>query len=524
MNEDLKKVLARVALSLDNESTPADLLAIKCASALKSYPGDKTLGTMNVILEKMAANNKSVSRKELTDLYNKTYSKDTKFAIAFAKELGLSTVQEAPVKLAEKTPSHIVETEYRDEVLVNALKNAWDSSLNLPGYASKTAKTVIAAVSSTLDGWNAKPASLSVDAGNEHFLVLRADYETPKGKVGFYIPVETAGNKYCQANYFVANDGHHDLNYKEIKNYLVQNAGSRVKFAGSEVLNMLEFVTSKKRDISSTEIALIKLNAAKQAGDPFAATQVYGQTLDKVAKKDIEIKKSAEFEGVSEHFGSALGQASFKFGDKLVNTAREVVARELHGFGHKGSQVAVSKVDRDTIYFGVCLPTKIAFTVPVKVENGKLKSPSVLLSKGSVASFSAKGINGLTESDDLVGTSFSVHADLNSSELLGTIKTALATDNIEKAEDALHVLGMKDKASYLVGLGYFSKGLAKKASGPVCDKQQMTKNSQYPICGHTGLPLHKTCKDKHGHCRPAYRDGKDEGYEGGFFSTAKILG
>jgi len=50
------------------------------------------------------------------------------------------------------------------------------------------------------------------------------------------------------------------------------------------------------------------------------------------------------------------------------------------------------------------------------------------------------------------------------------------------------------------------------------------KNSKYPICGHTGLPINRVYTDKHGNCRPNYRRNQDETFEVGSYMTAKIFG
>jgi hypothetical protein len=524
MDQKLIQMIKKVAASLENqETTPADLLAIKCAKALSHYPGDRTIGSVGAILEKMACSDKTVSRKELKDLYRKYYSNDSKFASVFAEELGEMPEHKPSVVFAEKTAPVEIKMEAKDQTLLNALKNAWAPGTSTV-YSEKTAAKAKASVHSTLDSWNAKPAALIVDAGNENFIVLRAEYDTPKGRSSFFIPVETTNDKICQANYFVANDGHHDINYNSIKGYLTRNTGAQVKFAATDVLHMLVTATEKSRDPSDAEMALIRLNSVRNAGYAFDG-QIYGQKVDAAPVKDVAVVKSAMYEGVAEKFASAAGQASFMFGNDVVEKARSVVARELTGLGHKNSQVAVTKVADNTVYFGVSLPSRLAFTVPVKIEEGKVKSPSVILCNGTVSSFDASGIAELADSDDLVSARLSVHAGLASNELLTMVKRALVEGNYEKAEDALNVLSMKDKQSYLIGLGYFTSGLSKTASAElVCDKQMMTKSSQHVICGHTGLPLHKTCKDKQGYCRPLHRQGQSDLFDTAFYSTSKILG
>jgi hypothetical protein len=51
-----------------------------------------------------------------------------------------------------------------------------------------------------------------------------------------------------------------------------------------------------------------------------------------------------------------------------------------------------------------------------------------------------------------------------------------------------------------------------------------SSSSEHPVCGHTGLPIHKVYQDDGGNCRPLYRRGMDETYEGASFMNAKIFG
>jgi hypothetical protein len=95
--------------------------------------------------------------------------------------------------------------------------------------------------------------------------------------------------------------------------------------------------------------------------------------------------------------------------------------------------------------------------------------------------------------------------------------------------DALNCIKQSgDAKAYVVAFRIFASGLgdskveAKEESA--CKMVMKTASSQHPVCGHTGLPLHKVYQDEHGNCRPLYRKGMDESYEGAYFMNHKIFG
>jgi hypothetical protein len=68
-------------------------------------------------------------------------------------------------------------------------------------------------------------------------------------------------------------------------------------------------------------------------------------------------------------------------------------------------------------------------------------------------------------------------------------------------------------------------GVKEAASATVkCGHTQHRKTSEHPICAQTGLPVHRVYQDQDGNCRPLYRRGMDETYEGAVFNNSKIFG
>jgi hypothetical protein len=482
----------------------------------------------------MVDNNTLFIRKaELQTLYGKLYSRNTKFAELFQDEVGevnaLATPQiyERDERSAELNPFEV-----GDSVLANALTSVFDKHAPLKMYSQQLANKALASVASTLDAWNLKPTVLAVDDGNDKFLVIRADYETPKGVTSLYIPVETRNNKVAEAAVFMANTGPQELNHSEIKTYLTTQAGTKLKMNATGILHALTTATAEGREVSDAEIALTKLTATRQGKSEFFTNGIVGQKVAEASRKDVELPKYNEFSSFEEQFTSPYGQASWQFGEDKVKVARTHIVRELSGYGHKNPQVTVAKTDEQTIFYNVSLDAgRVGFVVPVKIASGKVVKPSVMLCNGSVASFSQEGVNELyvqNHSDFRAAAGASTLSALKPSEVLQNLRSSLAAGDHANAEDALNVLANSgDTKAYAIGFQTYMQGLAniKTAESQVkCAHAHQTKSSEHPICTQTGLPVHKVYQDKEGNCRPLYRRGMDETYEGAVFNNSKIFG
>jgi len=522
----------------DREKIATPILSAKLAKCVQAYPEDQTIGSMARVIEKMADNNTLFIRKsDLKSLYHKLYSRNTKFAQLFAEELGVAPVSDDSEKPAStisyKEPA-INPYEAADPILANALNSVFDKHVPLKLYSQPLADKAKMAVGSTLDAWNLRPSTLTVDDGNEKFLIVKADYDTPKGITSFYVPVEIADNKVTEASVFMGNSGPQELNNANIKDYLRSFAGSKLKVNAPIILGALVQATSENREISAAEIALTKLNASRQTKSEFFDNQVVGlKVADDLGVKDVELPKSNEFKSFEDHFSSPYGEASFQFGEDTVRVARENIVRELVGFGYKNPQITVSASDKSTIFYGVSLDAgKVAFTVPVKLNNGKIQKPGVLICNGSMTSFDKTSINKLyvnNQTDFKVAATASPQFGLKPSDLIDNVRSAMLEGNIDKAEDALNVLANSgDTKAYATAFRAFVDGLAPKTASAnsehKCNLMIKSASSQHMICGHTGLPAHKVYQDEYGNCRPGYRRNMQETYEGASFMNAKIFG
>jgi hypothetical protein len=532
-HDKINQLIGFIAKNVEaNEKLATPVLSAKLAKCVESYPYDQTLGAVATVINKMAVNNTLFIRKaDFKSLYNKLYSRNTKFAELFQDELGLKE-ETSPITTYQRDDSSDVKTyEVGDQVLANALTSVFDNTIPLKEYSLALANSAVKLVSSTLDAWNLKPSRLEVDGGNDKFLVLKASYETPKGVTSFYVPVEINSNKVVEASVFMGNSGPQELNHVSIKSYLTSFAGNKLVVSGAVILGALNKAASENRVVSDAELALTRLNAKREGSTEFSQNQIVGQTISE-SVKDVITPQHQDFSTFEEQLETPHGQAYFQFGT-AVTAGINYLNRELNGFGFKNSQIAVAKSDASTIFYSVAVDSgKIGFTVPVKVVNSKVIIPSIMLCNGSVSTFSADSINNLrvkNATDYKAAAVASPQFSLKPSDLVNNIRIALSENNHSKAEDALNVLANAgDEKAYATGFQIYLNGLTGKKSESsaqsCCSMILKSASSQHPVCGHTNLPVHKVYQDKDGNCRPLYRRGMDETYEGATFMNSKIFG
>lgn len=532
-HDKLNKLIGLIAKNIDdNEKLATPVLASKLAKCVEAFPYDQTIGGIANVIEKMAINNTIfIRRSDLKSLYSKLYSRNTKFAELFKDELGLQEEKSKITTYERDDSSEVKAYDVADPVLANALNSVFDPNIPLKMYSQSLADKAIKSVACTLDAWNLKPTQLEVDSGSDKFLVLKANYETPKGITSFYVPVEIHNDKVVEASLFMGNSGPEELNHVNIKKYLTSGIGLKLKISASNILDALTNSTMEKVEISDAELALTKLNAKKEANSEFSQNQIVGQHVEEHSS-DIELPEHKYFDTFEEQLGTPHGQAYWQFGG-AVNAGISYLNRELNSFGFKNSQIVVAKSDNNTVFYSVAADAgRIAFTVPVKISNNRVIAPSIILCNGSVSTFSAESINNLkvkNTSDFKAAAIASPQFDLTPGDLVNNIRQALDEDNHAKAEDALNVLAnCGNEQAYATGFQIYLDGLNGKKSEatPVstCNLIIKNSNSQHPVCGHTNLPVHKVYQDKDGNCRPLYRRGMDETYEGAIFMNSKIFG
>lgn len=540
MNHKIASLISSAAKTInDQQEMFISIISNKLQRAASALPQDKTIGAIATIVSKMEDNKKQlITRAELKSLYQTSYSHGTKFAEVFKDELG---------ELAEKASAHFAEKNEEaistqsafeqvcDPILSNALASVFDSHIPLKMYSKDVAEKGKQVVANCLEVWNLKASKVEVVSGNEHFLVVQADYETPKGKTSVLVPVELQGNKVASPQLFMANAGPQELNYVSLRAYLSGNAGNKLQARASDVLAALTSVVVKTASgLNTVELALTKLNSIKEHAAPFFADSVMGIKRDEVVKNaEVSLPKAGYFESFAEKFASPLGYANMQFGADKVNLGRDVVLRSLASLGFKNVQLNIAGANETTIVYAVSINDgRLAFNVPIKFANNRILNPELLICNGTAYGLTKEGLRSLVLSnskDYKAAAVTSAQYGLKPNELVDNVRAAMAEGNYAKAEDALNILAETNVEAYKIAFTAYTNGLSmtKQASASEqevsCSMITKNANSEHELCGHTGLPLHKVYQDRHGHCQPLYRRAMEENYEGVSFTT-KVLG
>ena len=537
----IKKVANSLSKLIDDsEKIALPVFAAKLAKSSELYPEDQTLGVMADVTARMASSKKLfISRTEIRDLYTRLYSRNTKFAELFKNELGQIEKAAPPATLnraGDDEDLTILSKAYDkvvDPTLAQALNNAFGTKTK--GYsdsAAESAKTICARECSSV-----KLASkVEVSNGNADFIICRVAFETPKGQTAVFVPVELSAGKALIPSIFIGNNGPEDFSRPNLQKYISVNAGRKLNVNENVIFQAVE--SAKSGDlakISSVDLVVTKMHSEKETKSDYFANGVYFQKMaaeDKNLTVSTPTYKDSEIESFAKAFDSSLGVAKFKFGEDKVKLGRTIISNKLDGLGLKNHQISISDSDDTNIVYAVSLNNgKVAFTVPVKVANGKLLDPTLLISNGAVETFSKEGLGLLFKKEATDYKTAAVASPLyglKASELVQLVRDSMTEQNYAKAEDALNILAHSgDDKAYQTAFTLYTSGLsgttAMSEKECKCAMVIQSPSSKHALCGHTGLPLHKVYQDKNGDCHPLYRRGMDDTKEGAYFLNSKIF-
>src|SRR5277367_2692094 len=223
MSQDkLQQLVGSLAKAIEgNQKLATPLLAVKLSKCASAYPQDKTIGGMSRIITDMTRNKTMwIRAADFKSLSHKLHTHGTKFAELFQEELGEIPAEPTVTTMQRDESLKGNVYEVGDQVLANALESAFDKHAPLKMYSQPMANKALKSVGSSLDAWNLRPSQLTVSDGNDKFIVIKADYDTPKGVTSFYVPVEVAKNDVIDPEVFMGNSGPEDLNHTAIKAYL----------------------------------------------------------------------------------------------------------------------------------------------------------------------------------------------------------------------------------------------------------------------------------------------------------------
>jgi hypothetical protein len=543
--QQLFKLAASVAKFIEaNEKISLPLFTTKLTQAQHQYPEDHTIGMISTVVARMANNSNKlfISRAEVKDLYEKFYSRNTKFANVFADELGkVETLPEPTRHAPEEIAGDVMQEAFDsvvDPVLASSLNQAFGASVKVTEYTATTAKRAAATCDNKFKslGFNIKS---EVACGKKGILICAVAFETPKGTTSVLVPVEVVDDTVFQPTVFVGNSGSEDLSKSNIIAYVTSKAGEKLTLRAEQVLDASIVAKGLNKEISDVDLALTKLNAQKESSADYLAPQIIGVEVE-TANPNLVVNlpkvEDPEIEAIAKTFDSELGFASFKFGSKLVEQGSTLVAKRLNQCGVENYNIAVFSANDDSITYSVALNGgSVAFKVPVKIDldivSNKALPPTVLICNGSIKAFEKEAISLLLNEygfDRVAALSASPLYGVKPSELVSVVKTAVAEGNYIKAEDALNVLSdSDDDKAYGIALAAFTQGLKNREpqleeTVTKCAMVVKSQNSQHEICGHTGLPVHKVYQDKQGNCQPLYRKAMSESYEGATFMNSKV--
>lgn len=489
--------------------------AKKLATQSTTFPEDYTIGALANVVSSMAQKKTLITQSEVKELFRRFYSRNTKFAHLFADELGIPVPQDA----APRTPRQEEGTSllkdaavrYGDPVLANALDRAFGTKVKpFSTLAAEKARSVVQAklLSCGLS------AAVEASTGNEELLICSAHFQTPKGKTTVLIPVEIRGKFALLPSVFVSNAGSQELSSALLQDYVLKNAGSKLSLSAKTVFDAITGLRKSADDISDVDIALTKFNATKEKAKEsdikgFHTLPQEPRALPAVYSRDPEM------DSIASKFDGNAGTAFFTFGETATKLAGTMLEGYMRSFGYVAPRIVVASSDEKSITYGISLEGgRVAFKVPMKIDNGRPVPPKVILANGYMEDFSFAGISRVANNgtDNSVAAMASVMNTLPDAKLVDVVRDAAAAKDFRKAEEAIAVLADKgNPKAYKAAVQAFQDGLAAKpAEQHKCAFVIKNSTSQYPICGHTGLPLSKVKTDKYGNCVPAHRKEMDE--------------
>jgi hypothetical protein len=534
----IKNIASSLSKSIDdNEKVLISSFAEKLSQASEAYPEDQTIGVMANVVSRMTGSNKLfITRAEIKDLYKRLYSRNTKFAEIFSQELGQIEKLAAPKTYNRDNIENLsLVKEAFEKVVDPTLANALDSIFGNPVRGNTESSAKIAQNACARACANIKLASnISVVNGDNSFITCQASFETPKGMTSVFIPIEIVAGKALLPSVFVGNAGPEDFSKSNLESYITVNAGKKLTVSDKLVLQAMKNIKENGIEkISNVDMALIKLNSEKDTKSDYFAGGVFFQNVE-AEDKNLVVNtpkyQDKEMESFAKSFDSAVGVANFSIGKDKVNAGRNAIINKLNSFGLKNHQVSVFNSDNKSITYAVSINNgRLAFRVPVSVENGKIIDPDIMIASGMIESFSKDGINSLNNKEAKDYRTAAVASPLyglKASELVQLVRQAVAEENLDKAEDALNVLSESgDDKAYQTAFAEYTNGLGanKIATPTTCKMVVKNASSKHELCGHTGLPLHKVYQDKNGDCHPNYRRGMDDTYEGAYLQNSKIF-
>lgn len=461
------KTITKVAN--DQEKLVLPLLVIKAEKAAEQDPHDTSVVTAAKVLRKMASSNLTITRAEFNRIYDKISTPQSNLKNIFANELNLEPLPSPKTFERSDFEGQSIDNDYAriaDPILSNALNAAFDNK-PIAIYSKEMSLVAQKAVLKELNAHGVPPKKVDVFAGQEDVIICQASYETPKGYSHVLVPVEMRKDRALLPTMFFGGHGFMDLNKSNVENYVISTAGKSFYVDGQKMLQVLsEQKHGVKKIASDIEMAAIKLKAMKQAA-PHDPNGIVAMEIDN-PQQPVFLPQAPvleEHESIGKRLAKADGAARFIYGDRVVESARNVVIRKIQSTGYM-PQTKIADVDENRIMFDVNVGS-CGFTVPVKVADNRVCEPTVMVANGELKGITAENIRVLGFGDTKVSAKFSPSYELGAQELYDDVKKALAEGNVHRAEDSINVLSQKDVGLAKAAIVMFGKYLSGKMDEPM---------------------------------------------------------
>lgn len=508
---------------IKNQKFLVATLAKKANSLANEFSYDPTVIGMRDFLFKRAQKEDWISRQELQKVYSHLEKAGNKFKDYFSAELALASPQ-----ILKPTLAHSISPDASNDISINRIVDPTireamsqlfaDSKVKNIEIDKNLSKLALSLCEKTLKSYSPQPKSLQAVAGNSQAILCQASYETPKGLSYLIVPVEVENGNMKFPNRFFSVDGLIELSASNLQNSIVKQAGAKLPVSPQVLLNNFAPM-AESQEFDSITLAVAQMKLEKQAKEQYQGSQVLNFAKpESIKESKIPSEIQEEMKNFAEFFNNNKNLAKIDFGN-LADKAQNLVEYKLNSLGFDHYKVSIANSDLNGITFNVKLTPKLAFTVPVKINKtaNQIIEPKIIIASGQIEEFSLNGINAFNQiNPDLKALEYD-HED-SPIQILSQIEESLFQNQFEKAASLLQVLReTKDARSTQAGIALYQKALKdggqslrKSSEISQCKLQIKSASHQFPICGHTNLPLTEVSQDKLGNCIPKYRKYLDQ--------------
>lgn len=489
--------LIKAAKVLSNQVTNGKEFSTKYVSNVlakkaEEHPSDIMIHVMRDAITKRASRQNFISQKEIGDLYGSliNYS-GGESSTQFRAVCGGFLPQQIEKKAEQRQDaSHIragqqhVKTlqEYDTGLSKMADEFAGIFSLNkkgsFSGFSDDTNSKAKKFAKVQLDSLGCHPKGIKITAGNEHFVLCKAAFETKNfNEVTLDIPVQVSGGVPKLPTHFVGESGLEKMSKENVL----------VALKAKEDQKKFESVNKFAGARATQSIKIDNVTAPK--------------AISHLA--DIEDKVLI---------------ASSKFDNQQVELARSVLSRELKSVGLNTQLKFAGSNDR-----GVVFTSKVAsadYEFPVEFSMGRPLMPSHFVSNNKRFEFSSSNLRKVASFQPKGSGSFELrkeaYGNMSYHQLMNEMITSVASKDFSSAEDALSSIQSKFDGTQVVHAVQKYASLLKTA-GMNDEKEKLitaavqrgdlirVSTSLDLYSPKYALPLSKLAFDEHGQLIPLSR-------------------